>query len=260
MTRKSPIVRLAALRQHRLQLRREKIDAEAQALALGILSCVASSLAHDFKHDIALILNCVDVLESEHRAAGRDEVNDTCDVIREAGRAVLRQLGRLLLMTGRGQLGEEALSLTSSVSRFASSVQTFCATERIDFSVVLPEDEVLVIVDPDQIQLVLEILFENSRDALDGRRHDKSIGITTHLTEHEVLLFWRDNGRGMNRVARERCFEPFFTTRKSGTGLGLFVARNIMKRHRGRIDLESREGEGTCVTLALPRPATAEIA
>jgi signal transduction histidine kinase len=259
MTRKSPIVRLAALRKRRLRSLQERVDAEARVLALSIISRVASSLAHDFKHDIGTIWNCTELLESEHSAAGRDDVNDACDAIRAAGRAVLRRLERLLSMTDHREPWEQVLSLTSSVSRFASKVETSCAAQQIDLSVVLPAGEVLVVADPDQIQFVLEILFDNSREALDRRKEERSIQITVHSNEHEVLLFWRDNGRGMDPVTREHCLEPFFTTRASGIGLGLFVAQTILKRRGGRIEVESCEGEGTCLMLTLPRPATAEI-
>ena len=63
----------------------------------------------------------------------------------------------------------------------------------------------------------------------------------------------RDNGVGMDAAARERIFEPFFTTKQTGSGIGLAITRNIVEGLGGRVDVESRIGEGTTVRFVLPR-------
>ena len=65
-----------------------------------------------------------------------------------------------------------------------------------------------------------------------------------------------DNGCGMSAAVRERIFEPFFSTKPAGTGLGMAIARRIIERHKGSIDIESEEGLGTTVTLILPQAST----
>lgn len=259
MIRKSPIVRLATFRQHRLRLRREKIDAEAQILTLGSLSHVASSLAHDFKDDIGTIWNSVDVLESEPGAAGRDDVNDAGDATNpsSAGRTTEKSICSVAQHASTLAANRKTLDVREracSPGRPRSVIHSNRSTRRNTARAASR-----IIADPDQ-QFVLESLLANSRDTLDEHRQERSVRINVHSTEHEALLSLRDNGRGMNPVTRERCFEPFFTTRATRSGLGLFVAQTFMRRHGGRIAVESCDGEGTCLTLALPRPVTAEIA
>jgi two-component system sensor histidine kinase HydH len=68
----------------------------------------------------------------------------------------------------------------------------------------------------------------------------------------EIRLWVQDDGKGMTSEERERMFDPFYTTRKEGTGLGLAVVQQIIEQHRGRIEVESAPGEGTRVEVTLP--------
>jgi signal transduction histidine kinase len=70
-----------------------------------------------------------------------------------------------------------------------------------------------------------------------------------------VVVQIRDDGPGMPQEVRQRLYEPFFTTKQGkGTGLGLSICKRITEDHGGRLELESVEGDGTTVTLRLPRP------
>ncbi|MBP8127387.1 MAG: PAS domain-containing sensor histidine kinase, partial [Aeromonadaceae bacterium] len=73
-----------------------------------------------------------------------------------------------------------------------------------------------------------------------------------HRIDDEVVLRIVDNGRGMPRERLTRIFEPFYTTRSNGTGLGLAVVQSVVHAHQGKIEVASVEGEGSCFTLRLP--------
>jgi two-component system NtrC family sensor kinase len=79
--------------------------------------------------------------------------------------------------------------------------------------------------------------------------------MATAVEEGEVTLSVTDQGPGVDDV--ERIFEPHYTTKVKGTGLGLVIARQIMEEHHGRITVESRLGHGTTVRICLP-PAAAD--
>ena len=68
----------------------------------------------------------------------------------------------------------------------------------------------------------------------------------------QVVLRIVDNGRGMPREQLARIFEPFYTTRSNGTGLGLAVVQSVVHAHQGTVEVASVEGEGSCFTLRLP--------
>ncbi|RMF67848.1 MAG: ATP-binding protein, partial [Calditrichaeota bacterium] len=83
------------------------------------------------------------------------------------------------------------------------------------------------------------------------------IAISTAAEEGRVLLRTRDTGKGMPEEVKAKIFEPYFSTKKSGMGLGLAIVKRVIDEHGGTISVESREGQGTSFTIALPvSPAT----
>src|SRR5262249_49650255 len=88
--------------------------------------------------------------------------------------------------------------------------------------------------------------------AIEGRGQ---LEIAVARRESMVGIAVSDTGRGMVAEARRRAFEPFFSSRPGGTGLGLTIARRIADAHGGRIELESTPGRGTCMTILLPLAA-----
>ena len=95
-------------------------------------------------------------------------------------------------------------------------------------------------------------LVQNALDAM-ASAGGGVLGITTRVVGAEAIVEVSDTGAGMTPEVAERAFEPFFTTKGSrGTGLGLSEVYGIMKRHRGRAEIESRPGQGTTVRLVFP--------
>jgi two-component system sensor histidine kinase HydH len=82
--------------------------------------------------------------------------------------------------------------------------------------------------------------------------YNPHIKIKTHHAHDQVILSIADNGVGMAPDTLQRAFEPLFTTRARGTGIGLAIVKKIVNEHGGSVSLESAVGEGTQVTIALP--------
>src|SRR5207253_10481502 len=105
-----------------------------------------------------------------------------------------------------------------------------------------------------------EALLNLVQNALDAMAGGGTLGMRTTLQGNEVGLEIRDSGIGMSAEVRERAFEPFFTTKgRMGTGLGLAEGYGIVKRHRGRAEIESTPGVGTTIRLVFPKSTLAEI-
>ncbi|MGD2068356.1 MAG: PAS domain-containing protein [Gemmatimonadota bacterium] len=124
--------------------------------------------------------------------------------------------------------------------------------------------ELVVAPDPDvgefegdgqAIRAMLANLVENALDAcrLDRKDGPHRVALRVGGTPAEVRFDVEDDGVGMDRETVEKAFTLFFSSKGSGTGLGLFIAHKITQSHGGRIDLESVPGEGTHVAVALPR-------
>ena len=106
-----------------------------------------------------------------------------------------------------------------------------------------------ILADPQQLKQVFLNLFLNSLDAMNGNGR---LDIRTEVRGAELLVMIADSGQGIAPKDLPHVFEPFYTTKSTGTGLGLAVVHGIVKEHGGRIDIASHVGQGTTIELSLP--------
>jgi two-component system, sporulation sensor kinase E len=107
----------------------------------------------------------------------------------------------------------------------------------------------LVMMDGAQVKQVLVNLIKNSMQAM---TKGGVLSLSTGQTSDDLWITISDTGGGIPQEKLKRIFEPFFTTKQKGTGLGLIIVQRIMRAHGGRIDLDSRVGEGTSFRLWFP--------
>ncbi|MCB0583478.1 MAG: ATP-binding protein, partial [Phaeodactylibacter sp.] len=113
-----------------------------------------------------------------------------------------------------------------------------------------PVQPVTFQADPALLEQVLINLVKNAADAMSGRENPR-IQVNVQKVGQKSQIIVVDNGQGISGEALEQIFVPFFTTKKEGSGIGLSLSRQIMRMHKGNIELHSVEGEGTVVTLTL---------
>ena len=129
-------------------------------------------------------------------------------------------------------------------------VQSDADSQQVTLRLSAPEPAITGDGDPDLLQQVLLNLVQNSLVATPA---GGEIEVGFKLQGEKVHLWVRDSGRGLNPEDQARMFDPFFTTRKEGTGLGLSMVQQIIEQHNGRIEVETKSGQGTCITLILPK-------
>jgi signal transduction histidine kinase len=111
-------------------------------------------------------------------------------------------------------------------------------------------------LDPEVISSGLVNILENAVDACidDEAKPHHEVVFAVSATAHEVCFAVRDNGTGMDRQTQEKMFSLFFSSKGSrGTGLGLYIANDVVQQHGGRIEVQSALGEGTEFRVFLPR-------
>jgi signal transduction histidine kinase len=121
---------------------------------------------------------------------------------------------------------------------------------KIDFEA--PEDPVMISIDPGQIEDAVLNLIINAIEAVDV---DGQVTIrlsTPQDDAEEIAIEVSDNGTGISEPDLSKVFDPFFTTRQSGTGLGLPSVRRIARLHGGGVDVKSSPGQGSVFTIRLP--------
>jgi signal transduction histidine kinase len=104
---------------------------------------------------------------------------------------------------------------------------------------------------PGQLNQVFMNLLNNAQEAIDG---ECKIEIRTWKEGSTVKISIKDNGRGMDNKTRKMVFDPFFTTKEvgKGTGLGLSISFGIIEKHKGKIEVDSKPGEGSTFTVSIP--------
>jgi signal transduction histidine kinase len=124
-----------------------------------------------------------------------------------------------------------------------------------DNAIILKEKiakDVEFIGNAEDLKRALLNIMLNAVDSLSNvtdRQRELSVILTQHKKEIEVEII--DNGEGMREDEVEKIFTPYFTTKKGGTGLGLYIAHNILKQHNAKIDVESRRGKGTTFKIIM---------
>ena len=115
--------------------------------------------------------------------------------------------------------------------------------------------------DPEKMRRVVVNLVNNAVQATAARNqqaeaegfvYEPVVTVSTEQEANRVIIRVEDNGIGMDEETSERAFEPLFTTRARGTGLGLALVDRIVSEHGGTVELESRPNEGTKVQVVLP--------
>jgi PAS domain S-box-containing protein len=169
-------------------------------------------------------------------------------------------------LLGYARKGRQDVTVINLNRILEETANTFGTTRKqITIHTELDEDLLEIEADQGQIEQVLLNLYLNASDAMEGS--GKLILVTTNTTDKDmqgrryepkpgnyVVLTVTDTGTGMDTETLERVFDPFFSTKDAGKGigLGLAAAYGIVKNHGGYIDVESLEGQGTSVSIYLP--------
>ncbi len=229
------------------------------------LSTMASGIAHDFNNALSTILGFADLLlESPDQLSDEETVRSYLELIRKAASNAAETVRRMrkfyrpredyvLRAVDLNVVAEEAVSMTEPLWRAQARAEGATIEVEMGF-----EDTGPVAGNEPELHEMLTNLIFNAVDAMPG---GGTLSLRTHREDDRVLLEVSDTGTGMPEEVRERCLEPFYTTkREAGSGLGLSTVRGIVERHGGTIEVESEPGEGTTFHMLLPAHQTREQA
>ena len=230
-----------------------------RAAQLSFVGELAAGLAHEIKNPLAGIQGAVDILIRRR---------DKNDPEREALEGMRHEVERIdstvraLLDRARPRLvSVKATSLTEIVARAVNLARSQSSNEstkdRIKIEFDPPEDPITIPIDAAQIEDAVLNLIINAIDAIDGNGEvNIQVGQTDTEFENEAIVIVSDNGRGISEDDLVKVFNPFFTTRAGGTGLGLPAVRRIVRAHGGRVEVQSTLGQGATFTIHLPANST----
>jgi signal transduction histidine kinase len=119
------------------------------------------------------------------------------------------------------------------------------ADKGIAIMVTVTPENLFVLADKTMIEQVLINLIKNAIQAFDDQVDKKIELIAVANEKGRAVISVKDNGAGIDADAQEKIFIPFFSTKKTGSGIGLSLSKQIMRQHEGRITVKSKLGEGT---------------
>jgi PAS domain S-box-containing protein len=247
----------------RAESEREKAlqDQLQRARRLESVGQLAGGIAHDFNNILGVIMNYAEFVADELEPSSKAQ-GDVEEIRRAAERAaaLTRQL---LIFSRREVVKPEVLELSQVVGELENLLRRALG-ERVEMSISLEDGLGAIEADPSQIEQVLVNLSVNARDAMpEGGRLlieaenvelDEEYAYMHPDTDagRYVRLKVSDTGVGMDQETLDRIFEPFYTTKSDGTGLGLATVYGIVTGAGGRIDVYSEVGFGTTVKIHMP--------
>lgn len=244
-------------RERELEVVRQQRFHQEKMVAIGSL---AAAVAHEINNPIAAIEGVAQSIGAE-REAGCPAGGTQCypDLILEQTRRIVGITRQLSQLSGPQSNEPEWIDLNALV-RATCAFVTFDPRYR-DVRMALQLDPGISAAwaVADHVTQILMNLLINAADALRASPGpQKRIEVSTMAAGDFVALVVRDNAAGMPEAVAARAFEEGFTTKEHGSGIGLFMCRTLVEKGGGSIALASRVGEGTVVTVSLPRHNPAE--
>lgn len=228
---------------------------------LNAMGAMASTLAHELNQPLAAITNYLEAC----RYLTRSRVDPDHNILDALDRARVQALRagdiirKIRSFTVSGEITQSSLDLGAVIQSACAAVRQLKGGRDAKVECAFADLPASVIGDTLQIEQVLTNLIRNGVEATAGRDR-REVSVTTRLEQDEVVVSIADSGPGLSEDMLDNLFEPFRTTKESGTGLGLPICRTIVEAHGGRLWAENGPEGGAIFSFALPTQQSGETA
>ena len=219
---------------------------------LNALTLLAAGVAHEIGNPLNSLHIHLQLMEREaHKLdrAAREELQESIDI----ARSEVNRLDSIVTQFLRAIRPSKPELHPENVNTIVEETLRFFTPEIQDREIVVEQelrsDLPLLQIDRDQMKQAFYNVIKNSIQAMKRRG---TLRIRTDRDDTHALISFIDTGSGMSAENLGRVFEPYFTTKPSGTGLGLLIVRRIVREHGGELSIESSEGKGLTLTIRLP--------
>ncbi len=216
------------------------------------LEQLSASIAHEIRNPITAAKSLIQQMTED--PAGEDRAEYARVAVAELER-VERSISHLLRFAREEEMRSTRVAMRDVLESALETFRDRAAREGVEIERQFDSEGSLE-GDPEQLRRVVINLVSNALDAVRESRVARPrirIGMGENLAGTEVWLRVADDGLGIDDETRARIFDPFFTSRSEGTGLGLALCRKIVDQHGGTIEVDSTPGEGTEFVLTFPK-------
>jgi PAS domain S-box-containing protein len=218
---------------------------------LSAIGTLAGGVAHDFNNLMAGIQGAVEMLSL--RAAEDPQARTYLDVIQRMGSRAVELTHQLLAYSRQGKYTPAVLSLRAVVNETVSVLRASLPST-VELAVSVEEGLPPVYADAAQMRQAVTGLCLNAAEAMPGGGRI-AVRAGREPGGSRVVLQVSDTGVGMGEETMSRIFEPFYSTKSAGRGMGLAAIRGIVENHGGEVAVSSRPGEGSTFSVLLPASA-----
>lgn len=234
------------------------------------LTNLAASVAHEVKNPLGAISIHIQLLQKSIKNARAKDGNlpdekfmeKYLDVVNEEIENLNKIIMDFLFAVRPVSVSLELLEPDKLIEKFHEFFKPEFSDKNIDFLLSLDGKSTRILLDEKLFREVILNLTQNALQAIeqkydsDGMSEKGVVEIKTGLKNDRFIILIKDNGIGMSEKTASKIFEPYYTTKANGTGLGMTMVYKIIKEFSGDINLESVEGKGTCFIISLPVPQT----
>jgi signal transduction histidine kinase len=203
---------------------------------------MSARLAHDMRNPLAIIKNTIEVVKLKHSSKIPNELMSMFSAIDKASSRMVFQLDEVLNFVRTSPLECDEYSLAKILD---SSIDKIVIPDRIQIN--RPQNDVRLFCDMEKIEAVFTNLLMNAIQSMEN-----SGQITVRFSQNDAVVTFEveDSGPGIQENVLDKIFEPLFTTKSSGTGLGLPTVKTIIQQHRGTIDVKNAP---TVFSVSIPK-------
>lgn len=227
-----------------LQTNLEHVKRAARMSALGHLS---AGLAHEIRNPLAAIEGSAAIIQAEPDR--KDRQAEFLEVIQKESRRLNRLVTDFLNFARPRPPELQAIDISACITSVVDLVKQTAARSIVHIDVQIARDLPEVTCDAEQIKQVLLNLVLNAVQAMP---EGGTVSVSADKQSAAIAIRVRDNGPGIPEANIESIYDPFFTTKPNGTGLGLAVAYQILQQHGGELLLEQNGPGGACFAMLLP--------
>jgi signal transduction histidine kinase len=232
------------LRTKDLEQIQEKLIRSERLAAVGEL---ASGVGHELRNPLNVIRNCAYLLNMASSEKSDEEATNTLKVLDKQIDIANKIVSDLLDFTRIKPPTQVRANLKNLIEE---SLSWITIPEQVSVNVNLNGHGRLIKTDPEQMSRVFSNLISNAVQAMNGKTGE--VNISAAADDGYVSVIFQDNGCGITQENIPKIFEPLFTTKPKGIGLGLAISKRLLEQNGGKIEVASQVGKGTTFTVKIP--------